>query len=252
MGAASYAFIFSLLNPSMNKLFFVGLLAMSGFMALSSLIIFLYQWIPVRRRFKRLHAIYIKKVYAAEERLRRLERQERQGRIELDPPFIVLDETSSLYHEIPLVPIIERSFTNQDMQLWARRPDDPDFLSVRIGMGSRPPTFKAYASRSGITGNLPPTFVRINNRVEELVEKYSSIISPITVSLSKHGLVAITGTGNRLAQARALAYAMTCQIAYHHSPEDVRIIVLAPESQATAWELLMHLSHTVVYDPTPP
>lgn len=249
MGAASYAFIFSLINPSTNKLFFVGLLAMSGFMALSSLIIFLYQWIPARRRFKRLSAIYIKKVYEAEERLLVLERQERQGRIELDPPFIVLDETSSLYHEISLVPIIERSFTNQDMQLWARRPDDPDFLSVRIGMGSCPPTFKVSASRSGVTDNLPLTFVRINDRVEELVENFSSIISPITVSLSKYGPVAITGAANKLAQARALAYAMTCQIAYHHSPEDVRIIVLAPESQATAWEWATHLPHTVVYEP---
>jgi DNA segregation ATPase FtsK/SpoIIIE-like protein len=249
LGMAFYAFIFSLINPSMNKVFFVGLLAMSGFMALSSLTTFLYQWIPARRRLKRLRAIYIKRVYDAEQRLLMLEQQERQSRLELDPPFFLPDEPSRLYDAVSLVPIIERSFTNQDMQLWARRPDDPDFLSVRVGMGNCSPAFKVSASRSSVASNLPMAFVRMNDKVEELVERYSSITSPITVSLSKHGPVAITGTANRLAQARALVYAMACQMVYHHSPEDVRIIVLAPESQAAAWEWTMHLPHTIVYEP---
>ncbi len=252
IGMAFYAFIFSLITSGMNRLFFVGLLAMSGFMALGALITCLYQWLPARRRLKQLSTIYSKKVHDAEQRLRVLEQQERQGRIELDPPFFLPDEVARLYNAIPLVPIIERSFTNQDMHLWARRPNDPDFLSVRIGMGNCSPTFKVSACRSSMASNLPTSFVRMNDRVEELVGKYSSIISPITVSLSQHGPVAITGNANKLAQARALAYAMTCQIVYHHSPEDVRIIVLAPESQAAAWEWATRLSHTVVYKPGQP
>ena len=249
LGMVFYAFIFSRINPTMNQLFLVGLLAMSAFMALGSLITFSYQWIPARRRLKRLRLAYIKKVQEVELSLQMLERQDRQGRIELDPPFMLPNGASSTYKDVAIVPIFQRSLTNQDMGLWARRPDDPDFLSVRLGMGNCSPSFKLHSSRSSPIANMPVFFVRMHDRVEALLEQYASLVSPITVSLSEHGPVAITGTAHRLAQGRALAYAMVCQIAYHHSPEDVRIIILAPESQAAAWEWTAYLPHTIAYEP---
>ncbi|HEU5226317.1 MAG TPA: FtsK/SpoIIIE domain-containing protein [Ktedonobacteraceae bacterium] len=251
LGLACYAFIFSLI-PDTNKLFFVALLFISGLMALSSLTTFLYQWIPARRRLKRLQASYLKQVYEVEHRLRTLAQQERQGRIELDPPFVLPDEPSPLYDGISIIPLIQRSFTNQDIHLWARKSDDPDFLRVRIGMGNCSPTFKLDADRSNPASDTPMALVRMHDRVEELVVQYASMILPITVSLKQHGPIAITGTAHSLAQARALAYAIVCQIVYHHSPEDVRIIVLAPEAQAAAWEWAMYLPHTVVYEPGQP
>ncbi len=41
-----------------------------------------------------------------------------------------------------LVLVIQRALNDQDVGLWARRQADPDFLTARIGMGSRQAAFK--------------------------------------------------------------------------------------------------------------
>jgi DNA segregation ATPase FtsK/SpoIIIE-like protein len=61
--------------------------------------------------------------------------------------------------------------------------------------------------------------------------------------------VAIVGSQQRLTQAREVVHAIISQLVYHHSPEDVRLIVLAPQSQEKSWRWATFLPHTRAVDP---
>jgi len=120
--------------------------------------------------------------------------------------------------------------------LWERRPEDPDFLAVRVGKGKRPLTVTLKTPEIDVTEPLI-------TEVQQLCNDFSGVKDiPCSVSLTKVKSLGITG---RRQDVAALTRGMLCQIATHHSPEDVRIFGLYPSSQQDDWNWLEKLPHTM-------
>lgn len=247
-GIGVSGFIFSKISNGSN-LFIFAFLAMGVFAAVGSLLTFAAQARTVRKQRKYLLAAYKTELRKTERQLQFLQHKERQARIELDPPFVPPTTATSCYDDISVQALVTRDYSDQDMPLWSRRPADLDFLNVRVGMGNQPASFEVTGDQDKARITLPNVFDTCNAYAAALMQKYRSLVAPITVKLNEHGPLAITGSGRNLGQARGLARAIACQLVYHHSPEDVRIIVLAPASQTAAWQWATVVPHSQLYEP---
>jgi DNA segregation ATPase FtsK/SpoIIIE, S-DNA-T family len=122
-------------------------------------------------------------------------------------------------------------------RLWERRPDDPDFLAVRVGTSFVP--FSMNMIVPAVNKSNPA-----REEVRALTRDFAAIEDvPCTISLYKIKSLGITGVRQEVA---ALMRAMLCQIAIAHSPEDVRILGIFPFSQQHDWSWLNDLPHTDV------
>ncbi|HLX41298.1 MAG TPA: FtsK/SpoIIIE domain-containing protein [Ktedonobacteraceae bacterium] len=120
--------------------------------------------------------------------------------------------------------------------LWERRPEDPDFLAVRVGKGKLPLTVTLKTPEIDVTEPML-------TEVQQLRDDFLGVKDiPCRVSLPKVKSLGITG---RRQDVAALTRGMLCQIATHHSPEDVRIFGLYPASQQDDWNWLAQLPHTM-------
>jgi len=130
--------------------------------------------------------------------------------------------------------VLEEQITQRE-HLWERRPDDPDFLTVRVGKGKQP---------FSVTLKLPE--VESVDPIAAEVQRFKNDFTfvediPCGISLPKVKSLGITG---RRQDVAALTHEMICQIATHHSPEDVRILGIYPLSQKQDWEWIGDLPHT--------
>ncbi|HVB23292.1 MAG TPA: FtsK/SpoIIIE domain-containing protein [Ktedonobacteraceae bacterium] len=247
-GIGVSGFIFSKISNGSN-LFIFAFLAMGVFAAIGSLLTFVTQARTVRKQRKYLLAAYKAELRKTERQLQFLQHKERQARIELDPPFVPPTTPTTCYDDLSVQALFMRDYSDQDMTLWSRRPDDPDFLNVRIGMGNQPASYEVTGEQDKARIMLPNFFDTCNAYAAALMQKYRSLVAPITVKLNEHGPLAITGSARNLTQARELARAIACRLVYHHSPEDVRLVVLAPASQAAAWQWATVVPHSQLYEP---
>ncbi len=247
-GIGVSGFIFSKISNGSN-LFIFAFLAMGVFAAVGSLLTFAAQARTVRKQRKYLLAAYKVELRKTEQQLYFLQHKERQARIELDPPFVPPLTATSCYNDLSVQALVMRDYSEQDLSLWSRRPADPDFLKVRIGMGSQPASFEVTGEQDKARISLPNVFDTCNSYAAALIQKYRSLVAPVTVKLNEHGPLAITGSARNLGRARELARAIASQLVYHHSPEDVRIVVLAPASQMAAWQWATVIPHTQLYEP---
>jgi len=246
-GVCTYTMFLS--HNDAHSPFFTGIFVMSSCLFLGSLLNFFLQWIPAQRRKHKQIRHYLQQVAEIMAHIETLSLQERQGKGELDPPLIAfpaLPATASA--RLNIEPILQRSFDNQDVHLWSRRPDDPDFFSVRIGMGQQPGGFSITEQQS-ISSIVSSQLQLAMEQLQNHVHAHKTLLLPVTVTLDAYSTTAIVGSEKRVEQARHLAMTMIAYLSYHHSPEDVRIIILAPESKREQWEWTLQLPHTLLYDP---
>ena len=128
------------------------------------------------------------------------------------------------------------AFIRDRTHLWERRPDDPDFLAVRVGRGTLPFTIEIQTPEIDITH---PMLAEVQRFQQEFA--YVKDI-PCSVPLTKVKSLGITGPRQVVAD---FARGFLCQIAALHSPEDVRILGLFPTSQQQDWVWLKELPHTL-------
>src|SRR5579883_1668256 len=120
--------------------------------------------------------------------------------------------------------------------LWERRPEDPDFLAVRVGRGAQPFSMELQLPEMDLTDPLLPEVQKLGldfNVVQDM---------PCCVSLTKVKSLGITGQRQTVAD---FARGFVCQIATLHAPEDVRIFGVFPTSQKQDWEWMKELPHTM-------
>jgi S-DNA-T family DNA segregation ATPase FtsK/SpoIIIE len=129
-----------------------------------------------------------------------------------------------------------QAFISEHTHLWERRPDDPDFLEVRVGLGTHPFTIEIQVPELDVTH---PMLAEVQNLQQEfaLVKDV-----PCSVPLTRVKSLGITGPRQVVAD---FARGFLCQIAALHSPEDVRILGLFPASQQQDWVWLKELPHTL-------
>lgn len=116
-------------------------------------------------------------------------------------------------------------------QLWHRRADQTDFLSLVIGVGDVPWT--PLLDVRGIT--------RIDDRVKDLLAHVRLSASPVVAEVSDAGVVGIVG--NREA-ALALARSLLMQAALHCGPADLTVGVFCDAGRETEWDWAAWLPHT--------
>ncbi len=129
---------------------------------------------------------------------------------------------------------------NQRARVWERRPQDPDFGSLRLGTGTQqlavrlvPPQTKPAEDLDPLCAGALRRFIRTHGRVPGL---------PVGMSLRAFSRVSAGGDPDA---ARGMVRAVIAQLAVFHSPDDVRICVCAPPDRIREWEWVKWLPHTL-------
>ncbi len=124
-----------------------------------------------------------------------------------------------------------------DRHLWARQPEDEDFLEVRIGLGDQP---------SSVQIKVPPLDNLLDpdpliEAAHKLAREYSVVHDvPVCLKLRQPGGTGIAGPRQR---ALAATRAALLQLAAHHSPDDVKIVAIFAEAETAEWAWLRWLPH---------
>lgn len=132
-------------------------------------------------------------------------------------------------------PLSLEGYVRERAHLWERRPEDPDFLAVRVGTGKRPFSITVQLPQLDVTDRMAGEVMRFGAEFRDIPDM------PGTIALPKVKSLGITGIRQEVA---ALTRGMICQIATLHSPEDVRIMGIYPASQRQDWDWLRGLPHT--------
>jgi S-DNA-T family DNA segregation ATPase FtsK/SpoIIIE len=131
------------------------------------------------------------------------------------------------------------SIRRSPARVWTRRPDDVDFLQVRVGEGTRPlATPLNVAGADGPAAAVDPVCAAA---VDELVQAHGTVAGDaIAVDLKAERIVSVVGTrSERLDLSRVLV----CQLAAMHAPDDVRLVLMAKSSDAADWDWIKWLPH---------
>lgn len=118
-------------------------------------------------------------------------------------------------------------------RMWERRPQDPDFCQVRVGLAS------ILCARQLRTPEPSPPDPVIKLALQAFTGAHATVSdAPVVVTLATPALVTIDGD---LAAVRALLRALICQLAVLHTPDHV--LIVAVTSVQSQWEWLKWLPH---------
>ena len=113
------------------------------------------------------------------------------------------------------------AIANEGRRVWERRPTDPDFLKLCVGVGKAPlSTPIRLATRNDPTVEYDP---RAKAAADRLMTSMSEVGSqPAVVDLDEAGVISVLGPGD---VARGAVRALLLQIAVLHAPDDVGVAV---------------------------
>ncbi|MBR0186016.1 MAG: FHA domain-containing protein, partial [Synergistaceae bacterium] len=126
---------------------------------------------------------------------------------------------------------------NVSRRLWERTSKDSDFLSVRVGTGSRDSNVKIKIpnAQMSIEDN---SFIK---QAQEIRDKHTILTGiPVCHSLLNYP---ITGLAGRRDAVIRTTWRIIMDVAVHHSPEEVKIICVYSEDERSQWEWLRWLPH---------
>lgn len=126
---------------------------------------------------------------------------------------------------------------NTDDRLWERTPSSPDFLSLRLGVGSVPAELRIKYTKQAIIMESDPLIMEPQRLALEF-ERVQGV--PVSVNLIKAEICGIAGEDEL---TFGLVTQMLLQLITHHGYDDVRIVVLAKEEGIEKWDWLRHLPH---------
>ena len=120
-------------------------------------------------------------------------------------------------------------------RMWERKPGDPDFGRIRIGLGPGSPATPLVSAEPDPAADSDPV---TTGALEALVAARSSVPDlPVTRELTGH-----IGLRGEPGAARDLARAIICQLAVWHPPGDIGIIAV-PADPHGEWDWLKWLPH---------
>ncbi|WFE25441.1 type VII secretion protein EccCa [Solwaraspora sp. WMMD791] len=130
-------------------------------------------------------------------------------------------------------------------RLWERRPTDPDFLWIRIGLGTGPLCVPvALSARADPMADTDP---QLAAAAEEVVQQVGTVgRQPGLIDLGRAGVVSVIGPPTA---TRTVGRAILCQTAALHAPEDVAVVVCAPDT-VDHWRWAAWLPHVRTAGPT--
>lgn len=122
-------------------------------------------------------------------------------------------------------------------RMWERGAADPDFLLVRVGIGTQPLATRLVAPQTPPGRVADPVTTAALHR---FLDAHSTIVGPVTIGL--HGRTIATIDGDATA-ARGLLRAIVCQLAVWHSPDQLLVVCVVSEGNRPYWEWLKWLPH---------
>jgi len=127
---------------------------------------------------------------------------------------------------------VGRRVAQPSTTLWERRPEHPDFLLLRAGVGDvtwAPPV----AERPGIA---------VADEVAAVLDDAATLArAAVPVDLSAGGVVGLVGDRSA---ALALARSLVCQASVLHGPADLPVTVLVDQAASDDWDWVKWLPHT--------
>ncbi|MFB9239661.1 type VII secretion protein EccCa [Plantactinospora siamensis] len=123
-------------------------------------------------------------------------------------------------------------------RLWERRPSDPDFGWLRLGLG---PQYLATQLVPGETGPVEDLDPLCALALRRFIASHSAVPDlPVQLSLRRYAAVALSGDRD---EARSLARALVAQAVTWHAPTDLRVAVCTADATASAWSWVKWLPH---------
>lgn len=146
------------------------------------------------------------------------------------------EERVTRLHEHPSVDDCVAAVRTRSPLMWARRPDDPGFVELRLGTGGQP-------SRNSV--KLPENSRAPRDLQRELAATVApfDVVAPVPILACPldHGAVGLAGERRTLVAA---ARGLLVQLAALHSPAELVITGVASQTSATDWDWLKWLPHT--------
>lgn len=131
-------------------------------------------------------------------------------------------------------------------RMWERRPSDPDFVHVRLGVGSQRLATRLQRPETGPVEDLEPVSAVALRRFV----RTHSVVHGLPISINMRGFPAINIEGDP-ADSRRLIRVMISELCTFHGPDHLRIAIITgdPESPHWAWaKWLPHLGHPTLVD----
>ena len=128
-------------------------------------------------------------------------------------------------------------FVNNKNRLWERRKTDDDFLTVRLGTGTIPMfAEKKYSDKKF---EMEPDFLQ--DEMYALAERPSLLHNvSVTVSLQQDWIFGILGSQSNVLR---MVIQMIAHIAVTHAYDDVKMVILAPETMKNELSFTKYLRH---------
>jgi S-DNA-T family DNA segregation ATPase FtsK/SpoIIIE len=144
------------------------------------------------------------------------------------------DEVARRRAQAPSAPELLRRARRLEPTLWERRPDDPDFLALRIGSADQPALLAVKLDAGGSDA--------LRQEAEDLTAWYGTVPAvPVVVPFAELGVVGLCGPRARV---EALGRWFVAQAAALHSPSDLAIVAAVDRDRLQEWEWLKWLPHT--------
>jgi DNA segregation ATPase FtsK/SpoIIIE, S-DNA-T family len=123
-------------------------------------------------------------------------------------------------------------------RMWERRPDDADFMLVRVGTGTQPLSTPLVTPELAPEGELDPV---TSTALHDLIRQRAAVEDmPVPLALERCTSVSVCG---HVAMARDLLRAVVLQLAVFHRPDHLRIICVVDPLTADEWDWLKWLPH---------
>jgi S-DNA-T family DNA segregation ATPase FtsK/SpoIIIE len=212
-------YLFIAASSGGSALFALPMLLMGGVTVVIALVTFSYQKIEQKRQFIKKRREYNRLLDRKVERLQAArELQLDARRFTFPPPDELLERVQQL-----------------DLSLWSRRPEDPDFLTVRLGTGEA-------ESQVHVKPPDPDIDAPDLRRATSLAFDYKYLPdTAITTNLLQTGAIGIIG---RRVDTLTFAYSVIAQLATFHAPSDLDIYVFSSRVGYRAWDWTRWLPHT--------
>lgn len=124
-----------------------------------------------------------------------------------------------------------------DRRLWQRSPQDSDFLEARLGVGAGPLAAKVEPPDQPNPTKADP-LIEDARRLAEEFRRVESL--PACLSLQKTPIAGIAG---ERADTLTACQTLVIQLAGHHSPDEVKLAAVFPESEMEEWAWMRWLPH---------
>jgi ESX secretion system protein EccC len=131
------------------------------------------------------------------------------------------------------------ALARSDVRRWERRPEDADFLEMRVGEGPQP-----LASGLRFEAGSDP-LNKIDAVSEDALRSFLAVLGtvsdqPLTISLTDSRVVSVVGPRTA---ALDLARALLAQLVTLHAPDDVRLMLCLGPQARPDWEWAKWLPH---------